>query len=168
MGEKKILAWVLAAADLAEPQITETMRRLRSEGVPVRLAAYLSGRIRDQRKWYSGKATLNRRAQIGWFCCVVVAQAAALAAAIWSVSYAESIPNLTGVLSSAAAACIAWMQVKRQRELAQAYALAAHELGLIQEKARNVSTVAELAAFVADSENAISREHTMWVARRDI
>ena len=168
MAEKKSLAWTLSTMDLAEPQITETMRRLRSADIPTRLEMYLSGRIRDQRTWYSSKASSCRKAQVGWFFCVIIAQAAALATAILRVSYAESLPNLTGVFAGTAAACMAWMQIKRQRELAQAYALAAHELGLIQEKARNVTTEAELAAFVADSENAISREHTMWVARRDV
>jgi hypothetical protein len=168
IAEKRSLAWTLATADLAEPQITESMRHLRSETVQTRLAAYLSCRIRDQRKWYSGRATSNRRAQIRWFFYAFASQAAALVAAILRVSHAESWPNLTGVLSAAAAACIAWMQIKRYRELAQSYALAAHELGLIEEKARNVSTEAEIASFVTDSENAISREHTMWVARRDV
>jgi hypothetical protein len=51
--------------------------------------------------------------------------------------------------------------------VAQSYAIATMDLGLIQEQGARIEGDAQLAAFVADAENAISREHTLWVARRD-
>ena len=55
---------------------------------------------------------------------------------------------------------------ERFSELAASYALAAHEIGIIREQANAVSE-AQFSTFVADTENAFSREHTQWVARKD-
>jgi len=75
--------------------------------------------------------------------------------------------NLTGLFAAMANAFVAWPQVKQHESVAQAYAIATMDLGLIQEQGARIEGDAQLAAFVADAENAISREHTLWVARRD-
>ena len=60
------------------------------------------------------------------------------------------------------------MQAKRFSDLAASYALAAHEIGFINEQAGRVGNDEEkFSSFVADAETAFSREHTQWVARRD-
>jgi len=46
--------------------------------------------------------------------------------------------------------------------------LTAYEIGFIREQISNVSTDKELSDFVKDAENAFSREHTQWAARRDV
>jgi hypothetical protein len=71
------------------------------------------------------------------------------------------------VFSTLASATVAWGAIKRYQELAQAYGLAAQELSLIAARAPHVGTEVELARFVNDAETAISREHAMWVARRE-
>jgi hypothetical protein len=75
--------------------------------------------------------------------------------------------NLTGVFSASAAGAMAWTQVKKYQELAQSYAMAAMDLGIAREKLAHVAGDIQFEAFVADSESAISREHTMWITRRD-
>lgn len=57
--------------------------------------------------------------------------------------------------------------MRQHEELAQSYAVAALELGFIEEQVGRVSDDKGLSAFVADAESAISREHTLWIARRD-
>ena len=59
------------------------------------------------------------------------------------------------------------MQAKRFSELASSYTLAAHEIALIREQSFLPKTETEFSLFVSDAENAFSREHTQWVARRD-
>lgn len=75
--------------------------------------------------------------------------------------------KLTGLLTTIASSFIAWLQVKQHQELSQSYSIAAQELGLILEQGQHIHTEEDFCAFVSDSENAISREHTLWVARRD-
>jgi hypothetical protein len=128
---------------------------------------YVKARIEDQRNWYSAKAKTNQDREWRWFIVIMLAQIAAIVSAFLLVYSPESNLNLTGFCSTLATAALAWLQVKRHQELAQSYNLTAQELGLIATKARHIITDDKLSAFVSDTENAISREHTMWIARRD-
>jgi len=67
----------------------------------------------------------------------------------------------------AAASALTWIHLKRFRELSAAYALTAHEITALRGGAELVVDEASLADFVKDSENAFSREHTQWVARKE-
>jgi hypothetical protein len=58
------------------------------------------------------------------------------------------------------------LQLKQHQELKQAYTTAVIELNFIEEKGIRVSSETELSKFVMDSENAISREHTLWLAQK--
>ncbi len=66
----------------------------------------------------------------------------------------------------AAGAVLTWLQAKKHNELNSSYALAAHEIVLIKGESLDVETEQNLSAFVLDSENAFSREHTQWTARK--
>jgi hypothetical protein len=170
------------AAKFSDPagalQITEDMKVNRSKPTQDRLNLYLEERVNDQRKWYSSKASTARSSNDTWFWITTAGQFAALAGAVWVVHAPDSPIRFTGFFSAVASAAMAWLQMKRYQDVSQSYAMAAHELGLIELQAQNVRdqikaavlpmhAEAHLASFVADAENAISREHTMWVARRD-
>jgi hypothetical protein len=150
-----------------KPQISPRMRQLRSSDTAQRKQAYLASRIEDQRRWYGSKARSSAGAARRFFVLILVSQALALAAAALIVASPKSPWNLVGLFSVLASALVAWRQVRQYEDLAQAYSVAALELGFIEEEAENVKTDADLSAFVADAENAVSREHTMWIARRD-
>ena len=75
--------------------------------------------------------------------------------------------NGTWATSPLASAFIAWMEVKQHSELAQAYSVAEFDLSLVEERGDYVCDETTFSSFVADAENAISREHTLWIARRD-
>lgn len=178
LQERRSLAWKYSDSGDA-PQITMEMRAKRSESAENRLSLYLRERVKQQRSWYGTKATEAERLHLKWFCVSILGQAAALTSAILMIAFADAPINLTGAFSAVAAASMAWLQMKRYQDLAQAYALAAHELGLIEVQAEHVHRLMDiqaqqahreeqLASFVANAENAISREHTMWVARRDV
>ncbi len=149
------------------PQISPRMREVRSSPLPQRKQIYVTQRIADQRSWYGRKAKKSQKAESRYFVIILVSQAFALAAGAYMISAPDSKWNLIGVFSSLASALVAWLQVRQHEELAQSYAVAALELGFIEEQAQHVSNDQEFSAFVADAENAISREHTLWIARRD-
>jgi hypothetical protein len=149
------------------PQISERMRQVRDADVVTRLRTYLSERIADQRRWYSEKARSNGSAGSWFSLLVLLSQAAAFVWAAMMIANPEWRVNLTGLFAAMATAFVAWPQVKQHESVAQSYAIATMDLGLIQEQGARIEGDAQLAAFVADAENAISREHTLWVARRD-
>lgn len=150
-----------------DPQITEKMRSVRTLDSEDRKDAYLSGRVQDQRNWYSAKAEVNRNLESRWFVAIVTTESLALISAITFIIWSDWTINFAAIFSGLAVAFLAWLQIKKHNELAQSYAMAAHELGLINDQALHVHTEEELSKFVSDSENAMSREHTMWLARKD-
>jgi hypothetical protein len=72
----------------------------------------------------------------------------------------------TGIAAVGASGVLTWIQAKKYSEIAAAYNLASHEIGAIQEQIKTINSVDAFSAFVADAENAFSREHTQWAARR--
>jgi len=48
----------------------------------------------------------------------------------------------------------------------KSYALASYEINLILNQINSVNTESEFSKYVDDSENAFSREHTQWIARK--
>ncbi len=113
------------------------------------------------------EALANRLRETKYFIAILLGQFFALVSAIALVAWPQSNLKLTGMFTSLASALIAWLQLKQHKELAQSYSVAEIELGFIQEKAQHIVSDRALSDFVGDAENAISREHTLWVARRD-
>lgn len=167
MQERKAFSASLVNDTSLAPQISDKMLVIRRLPLLARKAIYLSQRIRDQRKWYSSKSGVNKKSARFWFNAVMFSQASALFASLALIQWPNLPVNVSTFFAAAAAASIAWLQLKRHQELSNSYGLAAQELGLIAEQSINIVDPDKLSAFILDAENAISREHTLWVARRD-
>lgn len=147
-------------------QITATMETVRTYALADRWAYYLKHRVEEQRNWYRQKSRDNRKAGANWVyvgaACYVIAGAMVLsriALPNWEYWPIEPLIVL-------AASIVGWMQIKKFNELAAAYTVTAHEIGLIQPLRDEVLSDAEFSEFVNDSEKAFSREHTLWLARQ--
>lgn len=150
--------------DAEQPVLTPAMDALRSKSFGERRDAYLECRTREQQRWYAKKARFNRRRATGWRVVLIIAEVIAVVLAAGRV-FGEWPMDLAGLLAALIAAGTAWVAVKQFSPLASAYAVAAKELGV---QASKMSSVAEADwQFVAaDAEEAISREHTTWLASR--
>ena len=147
------------------PQITPEMAELRQRPLAERRETYRRARIAEQAEWYRAKAAANRAAGRRWLALAVAANAVGLAGAIGRfVDLYDA--DVLGVAAAVAGAAIAWSQLRQHRNLATAYALAAQELGVVGDRLRDPTTEEDWVEAVADAEAAISREHTMWLARR--
>lgn len=164
---RRSFSYSLGGSLAASPQITETMRRARQMGAQDRADLYLTARIDDQISWYSAKAKASQKSSNTFFVLMIGLLVVALAATVVMVRWPNSPFNPNGPLVTLATAFWTWMERARHRELAQSYGLAAQELGLIRDQAPYIREEPQLSWFVSDSENAISREHTLWLARRD-
>jgi hypothetical protein len=159
---------VAATQVLVGLPITEFMRERRAAPLDERRAFYVGERLSDQRSWYARKATQNATASARWFWIVACLQIAAVVlAVVQAVSKVLPI-NVVPIITTCAAAFTAWGQMKRFDDLAQSYALAAQELEDLESLAGNRTAIDDFAQFIEQSENSISREHTMWCARRDV
>lgn len=166
LEERKNYAAKLCGHYETGQMITEQMSIIRGLETEKRKTLYLSERINEQRLWYNNKAKINLKLANRYFYGTFLSQALAMIAAISMVFWQNSPVQFTGILTTIATAFIASTQMRRNNELAQSYGLAAQELSFIFEQSRQICTEEQLSSYVNNAEMAISREHTMWVARR--
>lgn len=146
-------------------QLTQRMRELREAPLADRRQAYLVGRIDDQCFWYSRQVAVNEKRGRFWARLsgsLVVCGIAFGLARVFGIFEADVL----GAVAAAAAAGAAWTQMRQHRTLAAAYGLAVQELTLSRPLLEKVDEDDEWSRAVADAEDAISREHTTWLARR--
>jgi hypothetical protein len=148
--------------------ITNFMKEIRSSSLEERREFYASARIRDQRRWYAKKAKWNVTTGSKWFWAIALLQVVIVILAIVQAASRGLGINPIPIVTTYAAAMAAWSQMKRHEELAQSYALAAQELEEIDVIANSQAGEEAFAQIVEQAENSISREHTMWCARRDV
>ena len=152
----------------AEPdahQITDKMRQVRGLDFDERRQVYLIDRIADQQRWYSEKARWNDRRARGWVLISIVLEIAGLVGGALKAFGWISF-DLLGFLAASAGAVLAWVEAKQHRTLATAYGIASQELASIATELPTLHSEERWAAFVAEAEEAISREHTLWRASR--
>jgi len=149
-------------------QITPTMSAVRELPFHHRRQLYLDQRLANQSGWYHRKSVANLANARRWFWLSLVGQAVAAIIAFSSI-FEPQLPlsSLVGFFAALATAATAWTQLGRHDELSRSYALAYQELIAIRTLAEKVTSQAALQQIVNDGEGAISREHTMWVAKRE-
>ncbi|MFP5388156.1 MAG: DUF4231 domain-containing protein [Thermoleophilia bacterium] len=144
--------------------VSARLEALRSSSLEERRDAYLENRISDQCTWYTEKAQWNESRRIAWTTITIVLLGAGLIFGV-AKAFFELDADMIGPAAAAAGSALAWARSKDYAELAAAYAVTAEELRLIEAEPppREEQT---WAAFVERAERAISREHTLWKARR--
>lgn len=148
-------------------QISNEMNRLRQTPVAERLDYYRIHRIADQQSWYAKKAGANKKMVNRYFIALLLTIGISIFFSIAKVRYPTASYWPTDFFVTVAAGILSWIQAKRFQELSTSYALAAHEISLIRQQAEIAMNDDELSKFVGDAENAFSREHTQWIARKD-
>jgi SMODS and SLOG-associating 2TM effector domain 1/SMODS and SLOG-associating 2TM effector domain 3 len=148
-------------------QVSDEMNRLRQGSAADRLEYYRNNRIIEQQSWYAKKASFNRKMVKRFFIFLVIVIGIAIALSVAKVRFPTASYWPTDFFVTAAAGILSWIQAKRFQELAVSYALTAHEIGFIKQEAVGPMASDELSKFVGDAENAFSREHTQWIARKD-
>ncbi len=153
----------LAPATAREHELSEAMQRVRKADFTESRAVYKRDRIENQITWYTGKADSHDRAANRWWWASVLASGFGLVAAgLRFVGWSDL--DLLGVAGACASGAIAWNQLNQNRALVAAYRLTARELSIIRDRVEHTDE-SDWAVFVSDSEDAVSREHTMWLAR---
>jgi hypothetical protein len=147
-------------------QISPEMRAARAMTVRGRRDRYRRQRLSSQMSWYLRKSQFHRSRASSYFLVSIVTEIAALSVAglalvIWELARL----NLLALLAAVATAATAISQLNRHDELSKSYGLASQELSLIDGIAEGADTEERLARAIDQAESAISREHTMWIAK---
>ena len=146
-------------------QLTDWMRQVRSSARDERINLYCAQRVQDQIDWYSAKAAENRREAAKWNAITLAVYAAGVVVAVLKAAGVLGFDAL-GIAAAAAGATTAWLQTKDFVGLSEAYSVTAQELKAVQDESRLVEDEQGWVRFVEDAEDAISREHTLWRAKR--
>lgn len=154
------------SAGLKEP-ISSVMNSIRRLPVEERLALYRKQRLDNQAIWYSKKSQFNKRRSRQWFWVSVTLHVLAIAMLLYRIK-APSVSLPVESVAVATGAVLTWLQAKKHNELNYSYVLAAHQIALIKGESVDVKKEQNLSTFVLDSENAFSREHTQWTARKAV
>jgi hypothetical protein len=145
--------------------ITERMSQIRGLNFEKRKEFYLKKRIEDQQKWYSNKSQINKKNGEKWFWFSIILHALAIFLLLLRIkAYTYQFP--IEVISTIASAVLVWLQAKKYNELSVVYAHTAHEIALIISEATSVTDDDKFSNYVVNSENAFSREHTQWYAKK--
>jgi len=150
-----------------DSQITVAMQNIRLLALEERKKFYENQRVSEQQIWYSKKAQQNKKKANKFFIILCSFNGAALICAIFKIKYPETSFWPTDAFVTCAAAAISWIQAKRFQEHSASYALASYEIGFIKEQLVIINSENGFSLFVGDAENAFSREHTQWSARKD-
>jgi len=156
----------LSAELLALPIITSEMKTIRELQLEDRKKYYLLNRIDNQIDWYKRKATKNKDKYEYWFWAVIIAQILAIISIGYLIKFSECNFNFVGLFSTLSACFFSWLQLKKYQENKEAYTTATFELNLIKQEGEEINSEEAFSKFVLDSENAMSREHTMWLAQK--
>ena len=149
-------------------QVTASMIKTRKLPLQDRIAFYIKNRIDDQKSWYAKKSSANKAAQHRWFwLTIVIYVVAAISLNADQLGFPQATLAFDPMIVLVTSA-LGWLQMKRHGELTASYNLTAHEIGIIRGNSDAIKTESEFSDFVNEAELAFSREHTQWVARRDV
>lgn len=149
-----------------EDPISEIMIEVRKLNLSERFDFYKKERITDQALWYTKKAKFNKSKSEFWFWSTVGLHAVAILLLLYNI-YEPKLKLPIEVIAVIASSVLTWLQSKKHNELSSSYSLTAHEIILIKSEATRIETEEDFSDYIMNCENAFSREHTQWFARKN-
>jgi FtsH-binding integral membrane protein len=153
------------SASIEEP-ISEKMIEIRKLNLSDRFNFYRQERITNQAIWYTAKSKFNKKRAEMWFWTTVSLHALAILLLLYNI-YDPNAKLPIEVIAVAASSVLTWLQSKKHNELSSSYSLTAHEIILIKSETNRIETEEDLSEYIMNCENAFSREHTQWFARKN-
>ncbi|MER7761499.1 DUF4231 domain-containing protein [Streptomyces sp. NPDC097619] len=146
-------------------EITPAMRRLRERPYGVRRETYVRDRLIEQRNWYRRRTEVSRRATAVWSWTIVLLTVLALFFSLLRALGSGPGAGLSGLLSAAAAAGIAWNEMRRHHPLIEAHSLIEQDLAAMMVVMQTTVTEEGWPSAVYETERYVSPQHTDWLAR---
>lgn len=146
--------------------ISERMKEVRNSNAKDRLSFYNRNRVKNQLNWYRMKAKRFHNLYIIYSSTVAFFYAAIIVLMIINISK----PNVSlpiELVSAFVTSIVSWMEAKKYNELSCAYSLAVNDISIINANMLEGNVADnDVSEYVINSENAFSREHTQWFARK--
>lgn len=156
----------LDLAAVNSQSVSEWMHGQRDAEWEERRSVYLRDRLRDQKNWYEKKAKYNKRRSTQWRIALVTFEFLGVVSSLMAAFF-DSAPLFGPALAALVVAIVAWLETKQHDFNARAYSAAVYDLAQAETKLKFARNEAEWASEVESAEEAISREHTLWLASRN-
>ena len=153
------------SASVEEP-ISAKMIEVRMLNLSDRFNFYQQERITNQAIWYTNKSKFNEKRAEMWFWTTVSLHSLAILLLLYNI-YEPNAKLRIEVVAVAASSVLTWLQAKKHNELSSSYSLTAHEIILIKSEITIIKSEEDLSEYIINCENAFSREHTQWYARKN-
>lgn len=148
---------------IRKPLITDGMREVNHLPWNEKLSIYKEKRIEDQLDYYDDSSQHHQKWTMIWFGIL----AAMTFIAIISSASKEEVRIVDPINLITFSGCVfTWLQSKKHRELSISYLFTKNEICIVKNKLNTITSEKEFSQFVIDTENAFSREHTQWAARK--
>ena len=148
--------------------IQPSMKEVRKKRWQEKRETYIKERIDDQITWYTDKAKVNEEHSKKYDKFVLYLQIIGIMICIFLVyTHINGAPALA-LAVTLIASIIGWSRSKQYAELVEPYQNTARELNEIRQEIELAKVKTDFQNFVIDAEQAISREHTMWLAKRGL
>lgn len=147
-------------------QIPVELEAIRALPRTERLNLYMRDRVENQLDWYGRKSRSNAGAGQSFAVTIGALYITAFVVFWVRMEWPDWIYAHPDPIVLLAASVLGWMQIKRFNELGASYALTANEIGILKSRAPEIEDDEALSLFIDDAEEAFSREHTQWLARR--
>lgn len=155
----------LDLAAVSGEYLTPWMSNLRVESLAIRRQTYIEHRALDQQTWYEAKAKENKqRARVWKSILLLLELSGAVLALVESLNYLDLF--FTPTVAAGTGAIVAWLETRQHDQLARAYSTTVSDLAAALTKLRAATSETDWAVEMNDAEDAISREHTLWLASR--
>lgn len=165
LEQNKNLIGKLGVEASIEDPISPIMIQVRSLSLIERFNLYRKERITKQALWYTNKSKFNKKKAGFWFWSTIFLHASAIVLLLVSINQVNlKLP--IEVFAVAASSVLTWLQAKKHNELSSSYSLTAHEIILIKSESTNIENEKDFSEYIMNCENAFSREHTQWFARK--
>lgn len=161
---KRLIGKLGIDASIEDP-ITKIMIQVRKLTLQERFDLYRRERIIEQALWYTKKSKFNKKRASFWFWTTVCLHGCAIVLLLVNISQVNlKLP--IGAIAVAASSVLTWGQAKKHSGLSSSYSLTAHEIVFIKSESTIIDTENDFSEYIMNCENAFSREHTQWFARK--
>lgn len=148
-----------------DPAIPDDMIEMRNKKIEERKKIYCENRVIEQKHWYIKKSNFNKNRSLLFFIILAIVSIIFCALLFVSIEFKDTkFP--TESLLSIISAIFVWIQTKRYSELEKSYALTVNEICMVEVDGHKDMCESRFSDYVNDTENAFSREHTQWLARK--
>lgn len=150
--------------------LKQSMVEARGFGWENKRKIYMKERLEDQIKWYTNKAKINKKRSELYDWIIIILQIAGILISL-ILLFIHPIVNGAPALAltvTLIASIIGWSRSKQHAELVEPYLNAAREINDIKQEIELVGGEVDFRRLVEEAEQAISREHIMWLAKRGL